>query len=71
MDKDAKQVVAGIVNSEWIQPAFQDFAHDWALCVPVQVRRTWRERLLSWPWRPWVKTRLAVKMYPIRGAKKP
>lgn len=21
---------------------------------PVQVRLTWRRRLLSWPWRPWV-----------------
>jgi hypothetical protein len=21
-------------------------------------RRSWRERLLSWPWRPWVATRM-------------
>lgn len=24
---------------------------------PVQIRRTWGERLLSWPWRPWVSTK--------------
>jgi len=25
--------------------------------VPVTVRRTWEERLLSWPWQPWVGTK--------------
>ena len=23
----------------------------------VQVPRTWRERLLTWPWKPWVSTK--------------
>lgn len=23
----------------------------------VEVKRSWRERLLSWPWRPWRKTK--------------
>lgn len=40
------------------------------------VRRTWRERLLSWPWRPWVSEELRsspmpgwieVEAYPGRG----
>ncbi len=22
---------------------------------PEWIERTWRERLLSWPWRPWIK----------------
>lgn len=22
--------------------------------VRERIRRTWRQRLLSWPWRPWV-----------------
>lgn len=24
----------------------------------VYVRRTWRERLLSWPWRPWIASKV-------------
>ena len=28
------------------------------------VRRTWRERLLSWPWKPWVAERLEITMAP-------
>jgi len=28
------------------------------------VPRTWRERLFSWPWRPWVKTKLIVRTMP-------
>jgi hypothetical protein len=30
------------------------------LCTAIeqrQMRRSWRERLLSWPWRPWVATK--------------
>lgn len=27
-------------------------------CVEhVDIERTWKERLLSWPWKPWIKTR--------------
>lgn len=34
----------------------------------VQVRRTWKERLLSWPWRPWVKLKWILNpSYPKRG----
>jgi hypothetical protein len=25
-----------------------------------ETRRTWRERLFSWPWRPWVKYRAPI-----------
>lgn len=31
-----------------------------ALCYPV--RRTWREHLLSWPWRPWATTKTRIVM---------
>ncbi len=27
---------------------------------PCVVRRGWRERLFSWPWRPWRKTKAGV-----------
>ena len=31
-------------------------------CVEwVEVKRTWRERLLSWPWRPWVVNKSFAK----------
>jgi len=26
-----------------------------------EVKRAWRERLFSWPWRPWVKTKIVVE----------
>jgi hypothetical protein len=26
----------------------------------VVVERSWSERLLSWPWRPWIKTRVVL-----------
>lgn len=26
-----------------------------------EVDRTWRERLFSWPWRPWVRTKFVNK----------
>lgn len=28
------------------------------------VRRTWSERLASWPWKPWVSQRLDITMGP-------
>lgn len=28
---------------------------------PYTVELTWRERLLSWPWRPWYRTRQAYR----------
>lgn len=31
---------------------------------PVQVPRTWRERLFTWPWRPWRTTRTYVPQVP-------
>lgn len=31
---------------------------------PYQVRRTWKERLFSRPWRPWVRTRTVTPMKP-------
>jgi hypothetical protein len=34
---------------------------------PVTVRRTWRERLLSLPWRPFVATRVVIPQVPYRG----
>jgi hypothetical protein len=35
---------------------------------PYTVRRTWRERLFSRPWRPCVSTRIVVPKVPYRGA---
>jgi hypothetical protein len=29
------------------------------------VSRSWRERLFTWPWRPWVKTKEEVSQPPI------
>jgi hypothetical protein len=31
---------------------------------PIEVNRTWRERLCSWPWRPWKRTRWHVPKIP-------
>lgn len=31
---------------------------------PREVPRTWRQRLWSWPWRPWVRTRTETPMVP-------
>jgi hypothetical protein len=31
---------------------------------PVTTRRSWRNRLLSWPWRPWVATTTHTPMVP-------
>lgn len=35
---------------------------------PYTVRRTWRERLFSRPWTPFVKTRIVVPRVPYAGA---
>ena len=35
---------------------------------PRVERRTWRERLWSRPWRPWVATRTVIPQVPHRGA---
>lgn len=35
---------------------------------PYEVRRTWRERLLTRPFRPFVATRTVVPQVPYRGA---
>jgi hypothetical protein len=38
---------------------FQQVAMEYAISddMPDFVERTFKERWLSWPWRPWVKTR--------------
>jgi hypothetical protein len=35
---------------------------------PVSVRRSWRERLFSRPWKPWQATRLVIPQIPYHGA---
>lgn len=35
---------------------------------PRQVRKTWRARLCSWPWRPWQATTTVVPKVPYQGA---
>lgn len=37
---------------------------------PVEVRRSWHERFLSRPWRPWRVTRTVIPQVPRRGALK-
>ena len=32
--------------------------------TPYQARRTWGERLLSWPWRPWQRTKTVIPVVP-------
>lgn len=34
---------------------------------PVQVRRSWRERLFSRPWRPLRQTRTVIPQVPMKG----
>lgn len=34
---------------------------------PYHVRRSWKERLFSWPWRPLTRTRTIVPQVPMRG----
>lgn len=35
--------------------------------VPYTVRRTWRQRLFSWPWRPWKPTYTITPRVPYQG----
>ena len=35
---------------------------------PIQVARTWRERFLTRPWRPWEATRTVIPKVPMRCA---
>lgn len=49
-----------VITSEWLTEAGE----------PVTVRRSWRERLLTWPWRPFQTTRTYVPQIPYRGAYK-
>jgi hypothetical protein len=35
---------------------------------PYEVRRSWRDRLFTRPWRPLVRTRTVVPKVPYRGA---
>lgn len=35
-----------------------------AMPVTTTVDRTCRERLLSWPWKPWIKTKKVTEKYP-------
>jgi hypothetical protein len=46
-----------ILIDVWNKAIFEKFFHEY-LFAPKFVRRSWRERLLSWPWRPWRKTEL-------------
>lgn len=34
---------------------------------PIEVRRTWKERLLSWPWRPIQRTKTVISKVPYQG----
>lgn len=36
------------------------------LTIPVDkiVNRSWIERLFSWPWKPWIKTKLITERHP-------
>jgi hypothetical protein len=42
-----------IVESEWL-----------TVTRSTLVTLTWRERLLSWPWRPWVPRRVVTTVVP-------
>jgi hypothetical protein len=37
---------------------------------PITVHRTWWERLLTWPWRPWVGSRIVIPQVPRRDVVK-
>lgn len=43
-----------IIESVWLTEAGE----------PVQVRRTWRERLTTRPWRPWRATKTIIPQVP-------
>lgn len=34
---------------------------------PVEVRYSWRQRLFSWPWRPWRATYTMIPQVPMKG----
>jgi len=33
----------------------------------VTVKRTWKERLLSWPWKPWEALKIIENIVPLKG----
>lgn len=47
-----------VIESEWLMEPSE----------PMTERRTWRERLFTRPWRPFVRTRTVVRQIPYRGA---
>jgi len=34
---------------------------------PVEVKRSWFDRLFSWPWEPWIATETVIPMVPDDG----
>jgi hypothetical protein len=32
--------------------------------IQITIDKTWKERLLSWPWKPWIKTKIESKEVP-------
>lgn len=34
--------------------------------IPEEINRTWKERLFSWPWRPFKKTKIIIRYEPIK-----
>ncbi len=46
-----------IIESVWLTEAG----------APVEVHRTWRERLFTRPWKPWQTTRTVIPQVPMRG----
>lgn len=46
-----------ILTDTWLKKLFEFYLYE-CLFAPEVVRRSWWERLLSWPWRPWRKTKL-------------
>ncbi len=32
--------------------------------IQIAVNKTWKERLLSWPWKPWIKTKIKIEYVP-------
>lgn len=61
------------VGGDWsgLAPLFGPVILESNDCVedgePVEVRRSWRERLFSWPWRPWCATKTVVPKVPMSG----
>lgn len=47
-----------VIESEWLTEPGE----------PQQVRRTWRQRLCTRPWRPWKATCTVIPQVPYRGA---